>query len=453
MKSLRRAFYSTGKRRSPLVYVPGLSRLLPIQEKLRSGINFNRLLPIEAIRKYAGRPARSATINDIQSKKKHKRRKGSLRGRFLNKIFSESREQEAIKAIYASLQLQYGHCEERLHSLYGDSEPVIGDPKTISRHILEDREKEDKIDDDDEKEAYQQLRKDRQAYFSKGILWFSKRSGFLASSLEDEIYCKTNHYRLTVPIKIDWNYFDATIFNLLNPYGTSFPSIEKPSFSNRAVILVRGQGLDSTTGFFYTEKFDEITTRIARNAIDKSVNSIRRIFGFTDRKKQLTYLDHDENIEGSASYALGAQDDSKTALSQLKFNGITNLLGRIKLQEETFEDVLVLYVTRRQMELANGKTYKNIRSINLRHFQSVPKCDLEFVLPDQAQKVYMRPMDKLMLLFSFIGGTGVATHFYFTGLQLTQAGAIAFVAFFAYFVRIFNRYRMSKFYYRSAMAQ
>ena len=162
---------------------------------------------------------------------------------------------------------------------------------------------------------------------------------------------------------------------------------------------------------------------------------------------------HDENIEGSASYALGAQDDSKTALSQLKFNGITNLLGRIKLQEETFEDVLVLYVTRRQMELANGKTYKNIRSINLRHFQSVPKCDLEFVLPDQAQKVYMRPMDKLMLLFSFVGGTGVATHFYFTGLQLTQAGAIAFVAFFAYFVRIFNRYRMSKFYYRSAMAQ
>ena len=453
MKSLRRAFYSTGKRRSPLVYVPGLSRLLPIQEKLRSGINYNRLLPTESIRKYAGRPARSATIHDIQSKKKHKRRKGSLRGRFLNKIFSESKEQEAIKAIYASLQLQYGHCEERLHSLYGDSEPVIGDPKTISRHILEDREKEDKIDDDDEKEAYQQLRKDRQAYFSKGILWFSKRSGFLASSLEDEIYCKTNHYRLTVPIKIDWNYFDATIFNLLNPYGTSFPSIEKPSFSNRAVILVRGQGLDSTMGFFYTEKFDEITTRIARNAIDKSVNSIRRIFGFTDRKKQLTYLDHDENIEGSASYALGAQDDSKTALSQLKFNGMKNLLGRIKLQEETFEDVLVLYVTRRQMELANGKTYKNIRSINLRHFQSVPKCDLEFVLPDQAQKVYMRPMDKLMLLFSFIGGTGVATHFYFTGLQLTQAGAIAFVAFFAYFVRIFNRYRMSKFYYRSAMAQ
>ena len=65
----------------------------------------------------------------------------------MNKIFSESREQEAIKAIYASLQLQYGHCEERLHSLYGDSEPVIGDPKTISRHILEDREKEDKIDE------------------------------------------------------------------------------------------------------------------------------------------------------------------------------------------------------------------------------------------------------------------------------------------------------------------
>ena len=123
-------------------------------------------------------------------------------------------------------------------------------PENYLKAYFEDREKEDKIDDDDEREAYQQLRKDRQAYFSKGILWFSKRSGFLASSLEDEIYCKTNHYRLTVPIKIDWNYFDATVFNLLNPYDTSFPSIEKPSFSNRAVILVRGQGLDSTRDFF-----------------------------------------------------------------------------------------------------------------------------------------------------------------------------------------------------------
>ena len=81
-----------------------------------------------------------------------------------------------------------------------------------------------------------------------------------------------------------------------------------------------------------------------------------------------------------------------------------------------------------------NKTYKNIRSVNLRHFQSVPKCDLEFVLPEQAQKVYMRPMDKLLLCFSFIGGTGVASHFYFTGLQFTQAGVIALIGFCAYFI-------------------
>ena len=55
-----------------------------------------------------------------------------------------------MKTIYASLQIQYGHCEERLHSLYGDSEPVIGDPKTISKYILEGLEKESKIEDDEE---------------------------------------------------------------------------------------------------------------------------------------------------------------------------------------------------------------------------------------------------------------------------------------------------------------
>ena len=141
------------------------------------------------IRTYAGKPSGVTTISDIEKEKKNKRRKGSLRGRFLKKIFPEKNDQEALKTIYASLQIQYGHCEERLHSLYGDSEPVIGDPKTISKYILEGLEKESKIEDDEEKEEYQKLRRERQAHFTRGMLWFSKRSGFHASSVEDEIYC------------------------------------------------------------------------------------------------------------------------------------------------------------------------------------------------------------------------------------------------------------------------
>ena len=144
-----------------------------------------------------------------------------------------------------------------------------------------------------------------------------------------------------------------------------------------------------------TEKFDEITTRMARSFIDRSINSARRVLGLKKRRKTLTYLNDGktkkttyEQYQKYKQSILGAEDDSRTALSQVKFNGITTLLGRIKLQEETFEDVLVLYVTRRQLDVEN-KTYKNIRSVNLRHFQSVPKCDLEFVLPEQAQKVYM----------------------------------------------------------------
>ena len=436
-----------------------MNGIIKIKNGLMSSINQIVHKNKNIIRNYAGKPSGVTTISDIEKEKKNKRRKGSLRGRFLKKIFPEKNDQEALKTIYASLQIQYGHCEERLHSLYGDSEPVIGDPKTISKYILEGLEKESKIEDDEEKEEYQKLRRERQAHFTRGMLWFSKRSGFHASSIEDEIYCKTNHYRLTVPIKIDWNYFDAAIFNNLKPYETSFSEVEKPSFANRAVILVRGKGFDSTTGLFLTEKFDEITTRMARSFIDRSINSARRVLGLKKRRKKLTYLDDDktkkttyEQYQKYKQSILGAEDDSRTALSQVEFNGIKTLLGRIKLQEETFEDVLVLYVTRRQLDVEN-KTYKNIRSVNLRHFQSVPKCDLEFVLPEQAQKVYMRPMDKLLLCFSFIGGTGVASHFFFTGLQFTQAGVIALIGFCAYFIRIFNRYRMSKFYYRSAMAQ
>ena len=95
MNSLRWVSYRIGKRRSPVhISSYGLSRLSPVREKLGFGINFNLLLPIHLVRKYAGRPARSATINDIQSKKKSNRRKGACE-EILDKIFSESKDQEA----------------------------------------------------------------------------------------------------------------------------------------------------------------------------------------------------------------------------------------------------------------------------------------------------------------------------------------------------------------------
>ena len=98
----------------------------------------------------------------------------------------------------------------------------------------------------------------------------------------------------------------------------------------------------------------------------------------------MTYLNNEkaenatnEEYERHKLSMLGTQDDSKTALSQVEFNSIAKLFGRIKLQEETFEDVFVFYVTRRQLEIENGSETRiyNMRSTNLRHFQSVPKSD------------------------------------------------------------------------------
>ena len=149
----------------------GLSRLSPVREKLGFGINFNLLLPIHLVRKYAGRPARSATINDIQSKKKSNRRKGSLRGRFLNKIFSESKDQEAIKAISPVCKYNTDTVKKGC-TLCTETVSLLSETRKLSQGIFWRTERRRIRSMTTTREAYQQLRKDRQAYFRKEYFGF-----------------------------------------------------------------------------------------------------------------------------------------------------------------------------------------------------------------------------------------------------------------------------------------
>ena len=92
------------------------------------------------------------------------------------------------------------------------------------------------------------------------------------------------------------------------------------------------------------------------------------------------------------------------ALSEIEFN-FANIVGKIVLEEETFNDAIVLYGTSGypDPDIRQKNDFK--KYVSVRHFRHVPRCDMEFVLPDNAQKVYMRPVDRLFLAMSVIGGT------------------------------------------------
>lgn len=464
--------------------------------------------------------------------------KTTLRGRFLRKLFHSDGDREALRTIYAALQIQYGQVEDKLHAVYSPFTPIVGyqqpDEKEAMEATLKKKNHEIIELDNEEEEAAAKITDEwvtRGSQFVNGILWFSKRSGYKACSIKDEIYAKQNHYRLTTPVKVDWDHFDHRILSKVRPYDTRYEGIDPPSFGHKAIILTRGEGLDSSRGFYFYEKFDEITVRYARRFIGSVRDNLRNFTGLPEYQRKLPTLmqtnvvrekfertknkvvtklvqvrvlaelvpdnvasvavtqeQQEQELQrnvGSASVAMdraggGEIDDggakrghvhmlredhgplsdreeyNRNALSEIKFT-FSNVLGRITLQEETFADTLAIYETRDFSEEKGGfersALLENKRDIHLRHFQQVPKCDMEFVLPEDAQKVYMRPVDRLFLAMSIIGGTGLASGVYWTGLVLTHAGIVAATALGMYSVRIFNRYRLSKFYYRSAMAQ
>ena len=426
---------------------------------------------------------------------------------------------EALRAIYTALQVQYGQVEDKLRAVYTPFQPIIGyrEPDQLKeQEALLSKTNHEIIElDNEEEEAAAKVKDEwvtRGSHFVNSILWFAKRSGYRACSITDEIYAKQNHYRLTTPVKVDWNHFDHNILSKVRPYDTCFPDTDPPSFGHKAIILMRGEGLDSSRGFYFYEKFDEITIRYARRMWNSAIRNARNIFGLSDHqskvdlflnpnkfhakvdrakhkivnkmlevpalteiipehtasaarsysveKRQQVKCDDEQNnndhMLGTDTILLDHDEYNKNALSEIKFT-FANVLGRITLQEETFEDALVIYETRDYSEEKSGfdrsAVLEHKHDVHLRHFQQVPKCDMEFVLPEDAQKVYMRPIDRVFLGMSIVGGTGLVSGVYWTGLALTHAGIVAATALGMYSVRIFNRYRLSKFYYRSAMAQ
>ncbi|GJN16858.1 hypothetical protein PR202_gb03882 [Eleusine coracana subsp. coracana] len=73
-----------------------------------------------------------------------------------------------------------------------------------------------------------------------------------------------------------------------------------------------------------------------------------------------------------------------------------NLIGRVTIQEPTFEEVIVLY----RRKSPKGQ---NDRAIHVKHFKNIPMADMELVLPEK-KNPSLTPMDWVQFIVSVVIG-------------------------------------------------
>ena len=121
------------------------------------------------------------------------------------------------------------------------------------------------------------------------FVWLARRAAFSPITLEDQSHAANNHFLMTTPVRVLWDYFDDCALNLDGKtHYDQFETINPPKFSSRLLMLKRGRGTTTTKGYYIMEKIDELTNRSTNNikgtAKKKFLNITNRIKSSTSNK-------------------------------------------------------------------------------------------------------------------------------------------------------------------------
>jgi hypothetical protein len=125
---------------------------------------------------------------------------------------------------------------------------------------------------------------------------------------------------------------------LLSKYFKEHHHDNLPEFSDKYVIFRRGIGLDRTSNFFFMEKVDMIIARAWRWFLEKT--RLQKLFS---RKKSVRpKTDSKKNDD-----LVGEEEDKELYVERIRLEtmnlSLRNLIGKVTIQEPTFEEVIVLY--------------------------------------------------------------------------------------------------------------
>uniref|UniRef100_A0A0A0L8T5 Aminopeptidase n=1 Tax=Cucumis sativus TaxID=3659 RepID=A0A0A0L8T5_CUCSA len=214
-----------------------------------------------------------------------------------------------------------------------------------------------------------------------------EKSNFKIASDEEIEIALSGQYLLNLPITVDESKLDKV---LLKKYFATHPQANLPDFVDKYVIFRRGTGIDQTSDFFFMEKVDMLIGRfwayLLRLTRLEKILCRRPISRSTeDRKKN-------DEIPPDADQDL---DVERVRLENMELSA-SNLLGKVTIQEPTFDRIIVVY------RRASTKS-KPERGIYVKHFKNIPMADMEIVLPEK-KNPGLTPMDWVKFIVSAIVG-------------------------------------------------
>ncbi|CAL5368731.1 unnamed protein product [Camellia sinensis] len=205
---------------------------------------------------------------------------------------------------------------------------------------------------------------------------------------DDEIeVAHSGQYLLNLPITVDESKLDK---KLLTRYFVEHPCEDLPDFADKYVIFRRGIGIDRTTNYFFMEKVDMLIARLWASLLRKT--RLERVLSSKSNARRKKDPKKDDEFISETE-----QDDlyvERIRLQNMELS-FRNLLGKITIQEPTFDRIIVVY--------RRASTNRTGRGIFVKHFKNIPMADMEIVLPEK-KNPGLTPMDWVIFLGSAIVG-------------------------------------------------
>uniref|UniRef100_A0A7N2KZ60 Aminopeptidase n=1 Tax=Quercus lobata TaxID=97700 RepID=A0A7N2KZ60_QUELO len=232
------------------------------------------------------------------------------------------------------------------------------------------------------------------------LLQVMEKSNFKIATDEEINIAVSGQYLLNLPIKVDESKLDK---KLLKKFFAEHHHENLPDFVDKYIIFRRGIGIDRTTDFFFLEKVDMIIGRFWGYLL-----RLTRLEKFLKRSSGQHKKDPKKQDDICPEADVEDLFVERIRLENMELS-FRNLLGKITIQEPTFDRIIVVY----RRESTKPKTE---RGIFVKHFKNIPMADMEIVLPEK-KNPGLTPMDWVKFLVSAVVGL-VAV---FSSLEMPKA--------------------------------
>ncbi|KAI8002326.1 hypothetical protein LOK49_LG08G02497 [Camellia lanceoleosa] len=215
-----------------------------------------------------------------------------------------------------------------------------------------------------------------------------EKSNFKIATNDEINVALSGQYLLNLPITVDESKLDK---KFLKRYFEEHPHANLPDFADKYIIFRRGIGIDRTINYFFMEKVDMLIACLWAWLLRKT--RLERVFS---RKLSAPRdIDPKNDDEMRAKTEQDYLKVERILLENMELS-FSNLLGKVTIQEPTFDRIIVVY------RRATTDT-KTERGVFVKHFRNIPMADMEIVLPEK-KNPSLTPMDWVTFLGSAIVG-------------------------------------------------